>query len=100
MIMETLKEIIAQKGKYDKLLVETPDGYLYVTKTHAWGNTHCKEHKNAYMAVAELSKYNGDNGSCTLYTNNQYPFVSEEREEDVVIMANPFEIIRKYNGGR
>ena len=51
-------------------ILNTPDGFLYVTKLRCYGSIRFETHKNEFAVQDLCNEYYGDNGIVDVYTNN------------------------------
>jgi len=51
-------------------ILNTPDGFLYLTKLRCYGSIRWENHKNEYSVKDLCNEYYGDNGIVEVYTNN------------------------------
>lgn len=77
-----LEQLIADKDKAEKALLNYNDGFIYVVKVYSYGSAYFDTYTNSYSAAQRANAYNGDNGSATIYTNNseisnliRYPWI-------------------------
>ncbi len=58
-----LKDLHKELCKYD-------DGFLYITRVSVYGSIIHDTHTNEFSVQEVCNKFNGDNGMCSVYTNN------------------------------
>lgn len=51
-------------------ILNTSDGFLYLTKLRCYGSIQWENHKNEYSVKDLCNEYYGDNGIVNVYTNN------------------------------
>ena len=74
-------------------ILETPDGFLYVTKLRCYGSIRWENHKNEYSVKNLCDEYYGDNGIVEVYTNNpnhsieSYGGVNVLSEKEIIKMS-------------
>ena len=51
-------------------IINTPDGFLYVTCLRCYGSINWATHKNEFSVQDLCDEYYGDNGIVDVYTNN------------------------------
>ena len=51
-------------------IINTPDGFLYVTCLRCYGSIQWETHKNEFVVQDLCDEYYGDNGIVDVYTNN------------------------------
>jgi hypothetical protein len=84
------------KGYADKLyqeILDTPDGFLYVTCLRCYGSVRWQHHNNEFSVKDLCNEYYGDNGIVDVYTNNpnheidSYGSVLVKTHEEIVDMS-------------
>ncbi len=66
MIEELIENFITAKNALNTF----DDGFIYLLKTSTYRSIRISEYKNWYVAYKHAKRFNGDNGNCTIYTNN------------------------------
>ena len=93
---ELLKKYYKAKEKADKLyseIINTSDGFLYVTKLRCYGSIHWRTHKNEFCVQDLCDEYTGENGIVEVYTNNpnhtisSYGDVEYMTEQEILNMS-------------
>lgn len=51
-------------------IINTPDGFIYVTCLRCYGSVQWETHKNEFVVQDLCDEYYGDNGIVDVYTNN------------------------------
>lgn len=51
-------------------IINTPDGFLYVTCLRCYGSIQWETHKNEFVVQDLCDEFYGDNGIVDVYTNN------------------------------
>lgn len=83
--LQELKEAVYKAESLKKEISSIEDGFLYKTHECEYGRNHYISHKNYFMALEVAKKYNGDNGSCYIYTTN--PRLSQLTHEEVILLS-------------
>jgi hypothetical protein len=65
-------------------ILNTPDGFLYVTKLRCYGSIHWGTHKNEFSTQDLCNEYYGDNGIVDVYTNNPDHKISSYGDVEVM----------------
>lgn len=74
-------------------IINTPDGFLYVTCLRCYGSINWVTHKNEFSVKDLCDEYYGDNGIVDVYTNNpnhsitSYGDVKVMTEEEIINMS-------------
>jgi hypothetical protein len=95
--MEKLIQKYQHAKEYaDKLyqeILNTSDGFLYVTQLRCYGSISWNSHKNSFMVQELCDEYYGDNGIVHVYTNNpnteisSYGGVKVMTEQEILNMS-------------
>ena len=59
-------------------IIELKDGFEYYIRESSYGSSHWWKANNYKVAVMAMNSYNGENGSCYVYTDNPFNPVKEE----------------------
>lgn len=65
-------------------ILNTSDGFLYVTKLRCYGSIHWQTHKNEFAVQDICNEYYGDNGIVDVYTNNPNHKISSYGDVEVM----------------
>ena len=65
-------------------ILNTPDGFLYVTKLRCYGSIRFETHKNEFAVQDLCNEYYGDNGIVDVYTNNPDHKISSYGDVEVM----------------
>jgi hypothetical protein len=74
-------------------ILNTSDGFLYVTQLRCYGSIHWETHKNEFVVQELCDEYYGDNGIVDVYTNNpnnnisSYGEVKVMTEDEIINMS-------------
>lgn len=85
---DLIKKYNIAKKMADKLyseIIETSDGFIYVTCLRCYGSVHWESHKNEFVVKDLCNEYYGDNGIVNVYTNNPNHTISSYG--DVCVMT-------------
>ena len=84
---ELIKKYERARNKANKLYTEilnTSDGFLYVTKLRCYGSISFETHKNEFAVQDLCNDYYGDNGIVDVYTNNPNNKISSYGDVEVM----------------
>jgi hypothetical protein len=93
---ELIKKYNTAKEYSNKLyneILNTPDGFLYVTCLRCYGSIYWETHLNEFVTQDLCNEYYGDNGIVDVYTNNSnhnissYGDVKVMTEEEIINMS-------------
>lgn len=95
-----MKELIEKYNEAKKYadtlysqILDTPDGFLYVTCLRCYGSIRWETHLNEFVTQDLCNEYYGDNGIVEVYTNNpnnnieSYWGVKVMTEEEIINMS-------------
>ena len=74
-------------------ILDTPDGFIYLTQLRCYGSLRWQSHKNEFSVQDLCNDYYGDNGIVDVYTNNpnheieSYGSVRIMTEEEMVSLS-------------
>lgn len=84
-LIEKYEKAKEKANKLHREILNTPDGFLYVTSLRCYGSIQWETHKNEFSAQDLCNEYYGDNGIVDVYTNN--PNHKIESYGDVNVMT-------------
>ena len=65
-------------------ILNTPDGFLYVTKLRCYGSIRWETHNNEFSVQDLCNEYYGDNGIVDVYTNSPDHKISSYGDVEVM----------------
>ena len=87
MMKELIKKYHNAQKRANKLyseIIETSDGFLYVTCLRCYGSVQWETHKNEFIVQDLCNEYYGDNGIVDVYTNNPEHNISSYGDVEVM----------------
>ena len=92
-LIEKYKEARRHANELYEEILETSDGFIYVTCLRCYGSVRWQSHKNEFSVQDICNEYYGDNGIVDVYTNNpnheieSYGSVRVMTEEEMINMS-------------